>query len=83
MQIPINCFNSLELEKSSKLDQNRVKFNAYLFGRNLSRHLVAEVEFDRLHKTNSMRIKKRGSLIHPKVLLALNKFIFKYNGQNN
>lgn len=80
-KIEVNKFNTLEFEphKINDVNDRDRYFNVYLISRNVKRELIAEMKIN-LEDDNKSRftIKKKGDLVHPKALLAMNTFMSNY-----
>lgn len=66
-EVELNMFNKLNLRKSESGN-----FNVYLTSHKVENDLIAEVDVE---KENRIKIKKKGTIIHPTILFKLEMFL--------
>jgi hypothetical protein len=80
-KIEVNKFNFLEFEphKINDINDKDRYFNVYLTNRSVKKELIAEMKVNlEDDKKSRLTIKKKGDLVHPKALLAMNNFMSDY-----
>jgi len=80
-EIKVNKFNTLEFEphKINEVNDKDRYFDVYLKSRKKEKELVAEMKISLSDpKKSKVTIKKKGDVLHPKVLLTMNDYMNKY-----
>lgn len=80
-KISVNKFNVLEFDpkKINEINDKDRYFDVYLTYRGEKRELIAEMKINLSNDLQSkLSIIKKGDLLHPKVLLAMNSFMSSY-----
>jgi len=81
VKIAVNKLNVLEFKAHTinEINDKDRYFNVYLNSRNTTNEIIAEVKINLENEEKSnFKLLKKGKLIHPKMLLAINKFISEY-----
>jgi len=87
IKIQVNKFNTLEYEphKINEVNDRDRYFDVYLSGRSVEdeeRVLVYEIKINLKDRKKTMiKTKKKGVVIHPNVLLSIDKFISNYKDE--